>query len=330
MNNNEKFEQIYSDILTNKKNLEHSRLNAKIEVILKWITAFSVIFIGLFIYLFLYNKFQIGACIFLFIYISVLTIIYFIAIRKMEKEKKKSKMEIYIDDFKQKVITLIIQSFDKNFIYSPHDEIFPESYDKAEFEKYDKYHSEDLISGYIQGCRFKMAEILTQYKTTYNGNPSYHTLFSGIFFMIKSSKPFTPCFYLRSDIRNKNILTLPFDINLKFGKLKVKVDSQEFEKNFDVYCTDKIIAMQLLTADIIQFFIDFQKENNIDFEITIKNDYIFIRFMSGKIFEPANLFKSSLDKKTIFKYNNILDFTLTLVNKIIELIQNTEYGQLEE
>ena len=58
MNNNEKFEQIYLDILTNKKDLEHSKLNAKIEVILKWITAFSVIFIGLFVYLFLYNKFQ--------------------------------------------------------------------------------------------------------------------------------------------------------------------------------------------------------------------------------------------------------------------------------
>lgn len=110
-----------------------------------------------------------------------------------------------------------------------------------------------------------------------------------------------------------------------FKNLKVELDSQEFEKNFNVYCTDKIIALQLLTADIMQLLINFKYEINMNYEITIKNSNIYIRFMSGKMFENANVFKFSLDKKMLYKYYKILDFSFTLTNILLDLIKNTEY-----
>lgn len=39
---------------------------------------------------------------------------------------------------------------------------------------------------------------------------------------------------------------------------------------FDVYCSDKIIAMQLLTADIMQLLIEFQEEMNMEYESSSK------------------------------------------------------------
>lgn len=84
--------------------------------------------------------------------------------------------------------------------------------------------------------------------------------------------------------------------------------------------------MQLLTADIMQLLIEFQKEMNMEYELTIKNSLIYIRFMSGEMFETANVMKSSLDKSTLYKYYRMLDFTFTLTDKLIQLIKDTEYN----
>ena len=143
---------------------------------------------------------------------------------------------------------------------------------------------------------------------------------------VETSKPFNASLYLRKDRKNKNVLSRTFRSKLPFDNLRVELDSQEFEKIFDVYCSDKIIAMQLLTSDIMQLLINFQKEMNMEYEITIKNNQIYIRFMSGEMFEATNVTKFSLDKATIYKYYRMLDFTFTLTDKLIKLIKDTEYN----
>ena len=175
-------------------------------------------------------------------------------------------------------------------------------------------------------CVFEMSEVLTeeQYSDS-DGDTHYSTLFCGIFAKIETPKPFNARLYLRKDRTDKNIISRAFTKKLPFDDLKVDLDSQEFEKYFDVYCTNKIIALQLLTADIMQFLIDFQDEINMEYELTIKNNCIYIRFMSGEMFETATVNKFSLDKDTLYKYYKMLDFSFTLSNKFINLIKETEY-----
>ena len=43
------------------------------------------------------------------------------------------------------------------------------------------------------------------------------------------------------------------------------------EKLFDVYSTDKILALRILTSDILDYMINFKKENKIKYELTLKN-----------------------------------------------------------
>jgi len=84
--------------------------------------------------------------------------------------------------------------------------------------------------------------------------------------------------------------------------------------------------MQLLTADIMQLLVNFQEEMDMEYELTIKNNCIYIRFMSGEMFETANVTKFSLDKNILYKYYRMLDFSITLTNKLINLIKETEYN----
>ncbi len=328
MNSNEKFEQIYSKILENNvDDLELLRAGAKSETIRDWIIATIAVAIGVIIYVGLYNIFYPNYEIsnfFEFIYIVVFILIYF----KVKVKGKKSKILEYKQEFKSKVVKALLDSFDESIDYFPYSGISSTIYKEAEFEKYDTYRSEDLMQGTLKNnCNFSMAEVLTEYETTDSeGDKIYHTLFCGMLSKVETPKPFNASLYLRKDRKNKNVLSRTFRSKLPFDNLRVELDSQEFEKIFDVYCSDKIIAMQLLTSDIMQLLINFQKEMNMEYEITIKNNQIYIRFMSGEMFEATNVTKFSLDKATIYKYYRMLDFTFTLTDKLIKLIKDTEYN----
>ena len=327
MNSKEKFEQIYSRIVENNaEDLEASRYGAKNEIKRNITIITIVLIIGFALYSFLYKVFYPIDEIAQLIGVLYGIIAFFIYMRN-KPIGPKSKMVQYKEDFKTKVVKALLDSFEENIIYSPYQGIDSSSYIDAEFEKYDRYRSEDLMQGVLKNnCNFSMSEIITEYETRdKSGDRQYHTLFCGMMSKVETPKPFHASLYLRKDRKDKNILVRAFRPKLPFDKLRVELDSQEFEKMFDVYCSDKIIAMQLLTADIMQLLLEFQKEMNMDYELTIKNNLIYIRFMSGEMFENASVVKFSLDKSTLYKYYRMLDFTFTLTDKLIKLIKDTEY-----
>lgn len=328
MNSNEKFEQIYSKIVENNiDDLELSREGAKKETIRNGIITTIVIGIGIAMYFILYNVFYPNdeiSRLFEYLYIGIAIIVYI----KKKPKGRISKIAQYKDDFKSIVIKALLDSFNENIKYSPYSGISSTIYNEAEFEKYNTYKSEDLMQGRLRNnCDFSMAEVLTEYRTIdSDGCTHYHTLFCGIVSKVETPKPFNASLYLRKDRKDKDLLSRAFRAKLPFDDLRIEMDSQEFEKFFDVYTSNQIIAMQLLTADIMQLLIDFQKEMNMEYELTIKNNCIYIRFMSGEMFEIANVTKFSLDKPTLYKYYRMLDFTFSLTDKLINLIKDTEYN----
>lgn len=327
MNSNEKFEKIYSKLVENNlSNLEKARANANREKIIN--TIISIICVIAIVALFFsfclifYTKNLIIALV-----VSLSVSIAFIVHTKFKPQYSNHKTYQYNDKFKSEVITALLNSFNETIEYFPYRGIKPTIYDEAEFENYDRFSSEDLVYGKLKNnCNFLISEVLTEYEIQdSNGNRHYNPIFCGIFSKVKTPKPFNASLYLRKDRKDKNLFDRAFRTKLPFDNLRVETDSQEFEKVFDVYCTDKIIAMQLLTADIMQLLIDFQEEMNMDYELTIKNNCIYVRFMSGKMFETSKLTKSSLDKETLYKYYKMLDFIFSLTDKLINLIKNTEY-----
>ena len=101
------------------------------------------------------------------------------------------------------------------------------------------------------------------------------------------------------------------------------MDSQEFEKYFDVYGDNKIVVMQLLTSDVMNTMMDFIKQSRIKYEITIKSDEMYIRFHTGNMFEPK-LFKSPLDYNMLKEYYDIIKFVLNVTKEINKVIENMD------
>lgn len=227
---------------------------------------------------------------------------------------RKSK---YTPMFKEKAIKPFIKNMDENFEYNPKGGISSVVYRQGEFERYDRYYAEDLITGKLDGkYNFQMSEVHTEEESTdSDGNTSTYTLFHGLFGLVECAKDIGTTFKIRSD---KGVLGKLFK-----GKTKVEMDSQEFEKYFDVYGDNKIVVMQLLTSDVMNTMMDFIKQSRIKYEITIKSDEMYIRFHTGNMFEPK-LFKSPLDYNMLKEYYDIIKFVLNVTKEINKVIENMD------
>lgn len=248
--------------------------------------------------------------IFLFYFSAVIVMISIIVITAISKTK-------YTPTFKEKVIGPFIKNIDKNLQYKPNEGISSVIYRMGEFEGYDNYYTEDLIIGKLdEKYSFQMAEVRTEEESTdSDGDTHTYTVFHGLFGNVECAKNIETTFKVRSD---KGVLGKMFK-----GKTKVEMDSQEFEKYFDVYGDNKIIVMQILTAEVMATMMDFIRNSGIIYELTIDRDQMYLRFHTGTLFEPK-IFKNSLDYDMLKKYYDIIDFVFKVTREINSVIEKTD------
>ena len=223
----------------------------------------------------------------------------------------------YNKKYKQVVISKLMNNFYNNLEYFPNKEMPEYIYKKLQYEHYNKYSSDDYFEALINNQNsIQMAEVLTQEEETYrdsDGNTRTRTItkFHGLFVKIELDKS------IDSDLKIWQNGTL------FFGK-RLKMDSSEFEKYFDVQASNQIIGMQLLTADVMEELVYFVNKTNMKFDIYIKEKELYLRFHSGTMFEAYNLKKDALDKDLMQKYFYMLNFTYNLSSKLIKVINETQ------
>lgn len=223
----------------------------------------------------------------------------------------------YHQKYKCVVINKLMNNFYDNLEYFPNKEMPEYIYEKLQYEYYDIYESDDYMEGQINNkYSVQMGEVVTKKEEEYkDSDGETHTReitkFHGLFAKIEMDKS------INSELQIMQNGTFVFDKSLK-------MDSSEFEKYFDVKASNQIIGMQLLTADVMEELVDFVNKTNMEFDIYIKGNELYLRFHSGDMFEPGNLKKGALDKELIQKYFYMLNFTYNLSNRLINLVNETE------
>lgn len=225
--------------------------------------------------------------------------------------------------FKNNILIPFVEDLGEELECIPYEGIKSEVYSKGDFEYYNEFYSNDLIEGTIDGkYDLEMAEVTSvvvrerEDSETYQTKESREVKFHGIFAHSECAKNIISTMKIRSDKGKTGILS-------KYEK-KVELDSQEFEKYFDVYEDNKIVAMQILTAELMDKMIEFRKTTGIKFEITIDQYNIYIRFATGRMFEPK-LFKKTYDYKIFKEYYKIIELILNIVREINNALENTEF-----
>lgn len=314
------FDEIYGELQNEDKNeLNNAWENAKkeeqkVKKIAGTICLIIDILAGI---MFLKNIVKFGS---LFMILPIIIIVFtinvfvFVIIYSLFSKNKRQ----YNLKYKNIVISKIISNFYNNLEYFPQKPMPEYIYRKLEYEYYDKYQSDDYFEAQINNkYGIQMAEILTEEERTYkdsNGNTKTETIkkFHGLFAKIVMDKS------INSELR------IMQNGAMMLGKDRLKMDSSEFEKYFDVKASNKIVGMQLLTADIMEELIEFENKTNMKYDIYIKNSELYLRFHSGPMFEVGKLKKGALDKETLQKYFYMLNFTYNLSNRLINIVNDTQ------
>ena len=295
------FNEIYDEILEKYgKQLENKR---KIDFKgIMFITTFIFVTIILFNQIHNYaTKYIVGHLLLLLIMIII-----WLVLTKKRKIINEKRME-----YKQNVIRMLIEGYNDKLQYKPYKGVSPELYKEGFNEFFNEYHTEDLILGLNEKYKVIMAEVDAKRETCNGESRGFHGLFAKVEF---------------NKIINTSISIergISLEANNFKSKAKIEMDSSEFEKYFDVYTGNKIITMQILTADTMELLVDFTKKSKIRPEIIIKNNALYIRFGTSEIFEPQ-MFKDFLDYDTLKKYYDTIKFTFDISKKLIKNIEETE------
>lgn len=221
-----------------------------------------------------------------------------------------SKGGNYKKMFKENVMVHALKEYDSNLIYNPNG-FFPENvYNMARFESYDRYSTEDQINGSIDGLEFLMAEVHTEDKhTDKDGHTHYSTVFRGQVAWFNLTK------------------SLGFDLTVCDNRLKlfsgdthVEIDNPEFEEHYDVFTTDKIKAMKILTPNVTNKILDLNRKYGFSFEIKLIGTQLFFRFRANNLFEP-NASDVKAEAVGIALYFEILNGIKEIMHEMMEAMK---------
>ena len=311
------FKILYKELYnTHIYNLEKLRKRIKIINII----SYSLLTIGILILLFkdikyipFYAEGKLVTFSLIMIFISVSIII-------LNNNSEKGYTIIYKKNIISNFIKLINNNINYNYIEdTKKTNEYLYRYKDAEFDDkyFNMFNANDYTEGYITENIFIGISDLNIQNRIKRGRrrSAIFPVFEGIFV-------YSEC--------NKNINSIIKVIRKEDEKIessieRINLNNEIFEKKFTVYAEDESIARSIFKDKFIETLINFHDKYNLDFEITLKNNNIYLRFYAGGMFEPS-IYKNSMDKEILFRYYVILNFIIEVTKSINEEIQKFEFN----
>lgn len=325
MKEQKSFEDLYSYICNNSSEIDPELEAAKKEMGLsnkiKFIACLAFDIAMLYFLIIFFRNVGFSTYSFLFVFFIILLFVVIINgfICLVIGVILNGKQKKYNYKFKEAIVKKLIENFYDNVEYYPNKGIPEYIYKNAKYnEYYDEFYSEDYIEARVDNTYdIDIAEVRTEKIETYEDSDGKaktreENIFNGLFAKIVLDK----------SINDKIIIAK--NNKLFFDNKRQKMDFNEFEKYFDVASSNKLLAMRILTPDIMLELLNFLNNYNVMFDIIIDDYNIYIRFDCGNMFESSNLKKGALDKDTLNRYYNILELSYNLSHKLINIIKEID------
>lgn len=230
-----------------------------------------------------------------------------------EMLKCKSK---YINLYKEKVVKTVVKNYKETLNYEEKGNITLNFYKDSGFnDKIFSVKSIDGIYGSINENAFlNSSYIYTKVKEDVLVDGKRKTEiqdgFYGFFGMI-----------LVKNSINANIMIKSNDFKRTYDKKRIEFESAEFEKNFDCFSDNKIVAMQVLSLDCIEKINKLYSEIKKPLEICIKDDKIYFRILMDNIFLPSKI-GNVVKREKLLKIYNVINFSSELGKSIAENVMD--------
>ena len=113
------------------------------------------------------------------------------------------------------------------------------------------------------------------------------------------------------------------DITQKFAKKRVEMESNEFEKKYDIIANDRIQALKVFNADVIDAILKSDQLGVKKLEIKIQYGTMYMRFPRKIFLEMSG--ENKFMRKDIQKYYDEIGIILDLIEQVTDsVIRNCE------
>lgn len=175
----------------------------------------------------------------------------------------------------------------------------------------DRYHSEDQIEGCMDKTSFVCSEVHAEERrtrTTSKGGVQHYwvTLFKGFFFIADFHK----------DFKGETAIVRDSLFKMKFGVSRVKMESPEFEKVFDVFSTDQVEARYLITPSMMERLMKLNDHFDSGITISFRNSSIFVAIPNSRNCFEASVWSSLSDLRILKSDFEVIYSLLCIVDEL--------------
>lgn len=213
-------------------------------------------------------------------------------------------------DYEKYIIKPIVESYNEDLSYDVDGRMSEDDYLESGYGLSDEFYSSSYFETKDKKVRGSDIAILSE-RTNDDGQKYYSTIFSGIYTIITLDNYSQYTIKMSTDSKLKDLIYIS-------NKRKVEVDSAKFEENFDLFCENRVYAMEIFTSEVLNQIIALAEKDKTKYEFVLKENKLYVRYYKKDIFE-SNV-KEKIEMKNIEKvYDNIyklLDL-LTLLRKDI-------------
>lgn len=229
----------------------------------------------------------------------------------------------YSKKYKECVVSDVVNATEAGLVFSIHgglaEQKLLQSYKKASFDS--NYWNKCVSEDYIMGCVtdeivLTMAEMYLDKVVDCGKNSRSVEVFRGLFaqtYGINGFKGMLKILNNNNKMKEKNVQNLT----------AVKMDSSEFESIFNVYAEDPILAMRVLTSDVMQKMVEFETRLGIHYELVINGRELFVRFFTKTLFE-ASIYNEKKEKyrlRQCYEIINLIKDISIEINKTLSEIE---------
>ena len=310
-----KFSEIYNEVIKDKNYLEKVNNQYKMSLIKKFFW-FLLILFAIVLIMCIVGKFQVkdlfrDPAYLMVFFVALITIVgcylySYVCLRDSFRLK-----------YKETVIKKIVNSIDSNLIYSPTQGIGLMDYHRGFRDKGKRIETEDMICGRIDdSIILNMSQVKVTHEESHRDRDGRYVSETVVdFFGLYG-------FARIQDIAQTEVNIVSNSFFRKFNQNRVEVESEHFEKIYDVISANRMYAMKIMRPKVIEAFVKVSESGCKGLEVRIFNDTIFFRYKAGDIFEPAKI-------GDMFKPEKIREYIMTIYNPL-NIVRALNYAIREE
>lgn len=210
-----------------------------------------------------------------------------------------SKNDNYTKNFKFKIINELVREFDPNLEFSDKGAVNEGEFLNSEFEnRYSYIKTQDVIWGKLtEDIDIKLSDIELIHEDRSGEETTYTTVFKGLFGELKlNTNRYMPRIIIRKN--RKRIANKYLE--------KIELESAKFENLYDFYTEEPIEALKIFSIDVIEKIVELQEKYKILFELSFKNDKLYLLIHHKNAFE-TRAGKNPLDYNLLYEYYSLIE-----------------------